>query len=113
MRRIALAGLLVGMGLAAPSGALGYSAELIVRACTDADAAKRAMCSGYITGIAQTLMVTNTILVDGARFCPPPDLSLEQAFTVIHDFAMDREDLIDEDAVVVGGRALQSAYPCP
>jgi hypothetical protein len=89
------------------------SAELnAVCAGRTGDSAADLSCISYVRGLVDGLLMASGPTPVGQGYCPPPDLTLPQAITLIVKQFRDHPEQLGQEAGLVAGRALIAAYPC-
>lgn len=79
------------------------------------DASKSGYCLGYINGVVDYNMVASVVLLgrpEGAFFCPPHNVELEQYARIVVNFLRENPEILHESQALVVTEAFKNAFPC-
>lgn len=98
------------VALSAPS--LAHDGNFVRQMCLSGDAEQVALCVGYTTGLAQSLMLTNKVESALGNFCAA-DLQPQDAGAIMLEWLDAHPEASTQDAAGTMMMSLQDAFPCP
>lgn len=107
MKFVAVAATLAA--LASPAGA--YDGQFVQKTCLSGDPSSEAMCVGYATGLAQSLMLANKFENPMGNFCEG-DFQPSDAAEVVLEYLDLHPDMQTEDGAALMMRAMLDRFPC-
>lgn len=105
--------LMTGLFFAAMSlPAFAQDGTFVRSMCMSGDAEQVALCAGYTTGLAQSLMLTNRVESPLGNFCAG-DFEPKDGGALLLEWLDAHPDKDGQDAAGSMMMALQDAFPCP
>jgi hypothetical protein len=94
------------------------SARDLLRTCsasllTSAGRERRRYCSGFISGVEETLRLMGRAASQDIRVCPPPRITARALAQVYIRYGATHGGELDKPAAEVAVQALTHAFPCP
>ena len=92
--------------------AQGYTGMDLIKECSSLEKNRDMFCLGYLRGFTNGVIVGQQFAQLGHLLCLPSGVTPEQLRLIVQKFARDNPVLLNQDALVVTGRAVLDAFRC-